>query len=328
MKSARDMSSLDEPARKRSGSAGRARQLSAAKLRANTDKLMQAARFGEEDEVARLIPISDPMARDIDGWTPLMKAAEGGCLETMRLLMPHSDLRARLDADGVDQRAFSEGGRDALTIFLNSDNLRAPHGPTTRAVFDALVRGSDLKRASFGGLTALLSAARASNMNSADFAILAEGSDIEGVDCSGEGVLHYAAAAGRVESLAYFVPLAPRQLNVVSSGGLTPLMRAAECGQDAAVRMLLDAGAHPDIANPMGWTALMFAAREGQVEAAEILLPGAGLAMVNANGHTALDIARAWSGAVEARIVAEFERRELGTTAAALPARPRAVARL
>ena len=50
------------------------------------------------------------------------------------------------------------------------------------------------------------------------------------------------------------------------------LIDAAEAGEAAEVSKLLSAGASVNAHSPIGKTALMFAAQEGHLEAAEILL--------------------------------------------------------
>jgi ankyrin repeat protein len=70
------------------------------------------------------------------------------------------------------------------------------------------------------------------------------------------------------------------------------LIRAAEDGQLALVRNLLQAGASPNAKSEGDFTALMWAAARGHVEVVTVLLEsGADLSARTRKGRTAVDIA-------------------------------------
>ncbi|HLJ55892.1 MAG TPA: ankyrin repeat domain-containing protein [Chthonomonadaceae bacterium] len=80
------------------------------------------------------------------------------------------------------------------------------------------------------------------------------------------------------------------------ANGETPLMRAAEYSNPATLRLLLDHGArvnvHPTGGDTMRWSALMFAAAEGNDENVDCLLQhGANTEFVDEEGETALMLA-------------------------------------
>ncbi|KAF1778302.1 Ankyrin repeat-containing domain [Phytophthora cactorum] len=54
--------------------------------------------------------------------------------------------------------------------------------------------------------------------------------------------------------------------------GDTPLTTATANGHSAVVNMLVEKGAAINLANNNGWTALMYAATEGSLEDASVLL--------------------------------------------------------
>ena len=64
--------------------------------------LMEAARGGQSDGVRLLLPLSDPLAADTNGYTALILAVESGAnpdaaLACVRLLAPKSDVSAKFD---------------------------------------------------------------------------------------------------------------------------------------------------------------------------------------------------------------------------------------
>lgn len=90
-------------------------------------------------------------------------------------------------------------------------------------------------------------------------------------------------------------------VNVRTSSGCTPLMLAAHCGNEAAVELLLGAGAKVNLQNNVGITALMYAARfsgsESAVRIVELLLAaGADVDTQENKGVTALMCAARYSG--------------------------------
>lgn len=84
-------------------------------------------------------------------------------------------------------------------------------------------------------------------------------------------------------------------VNARDKQGMTALMRAARYGDVRKVKLLLQHGAHVNLRQSDQTTALMEAVEAGEVEAAEILLRhGADVGMRDRSGRTALDRMRVY----------------------------------
>lgn len=110
--------------------------------------------------------------------------------------------------------------------------------------------------------------------------MLGQGADANGGACQkgmqfGRTPLMEAASWGDEEMVSLLLAGGARVNDKESSGGWTALMWAANNGNAAAVKALLDAGANPDEGDSEGWTALMLAATDsrgdGGSEAVELL---------------------------------------------------------
>ena len=86
----------------------------------------------------------------------------------------------------------------------------------------------------------------------------------------------------------------PAAVNHVGLKKWTPLYAAASKGHHEAMRMLLSAGADPNIPNEKGWTPLMAVAQTGDEQHLKWLLHhGADPSLTSREGRTALTIASA-----------------------------------
>jgi ankyrin repeat protein len=97
--------------------------------------------------------------------------------------------------------------------------------------------------------------------------LIARGAD---VNKPGWAPLHYAATNGHLETMELLLEN-HAYIDAESPNGTTPLMMAAMYGSEAAVKLLLDAGADPTLRNQLGMTAIDFATKASRRDAAEMI---------------------------------------------------------
>ena len=102
-------------------------------------------------------------------------------------------------------------------------------------------------------------------------ALIADGVDVDGRDGDGTTALHWAALHDDVETAQALIAAGAR-VEAANRFDSTPLALAAENGSAAFIELLLDAGADPDAATPEGETALLTVARTGRADAVRLLL--------------------------------------------------------
>lgn len=82
--------------------------------------------------------------------------------------------------------------------------------------------------------------------------------------------LHYASTNGHLEVMRLLLE-EYAYIDAASPNGTTPLMMAAQYGSDAAVKLLLEAGADPLLKNDLGLSAFDFASRVNRTATAEMV---------------------------------------------------------
>ena len=138
---------------------------------------------------------------------------------------------------------------------------------TVRTLID---QGADVRATEKDGTTALHWAAHLGDATSAAL-LLDAGVDPKAVTRNGATAYALACAKGHAEVLALFIA-AGEDPNAVLTGE-PAIMKVARAGNPAAVRVLLAAGADPNVTEPdRGQTALMWAASAGNVGAVKVLL--------------------------------------------------------
>jgi ankyrin repeat protein len=190
-------------------------------------------------------------AREADGTTALHWAVRANELEIAQLL-----LRA-----GADANAANRYGVSALSLAATNGNA---------AMIGALVKaGADVNASPREGQTVLMTAARAGNA-AAVRALLDHGSEPNASErWLGETALMWAAAHNHAAAVQVLVDYGA-ELDARSALSTIPTLRAAGIG---LITMEFPKG---------GWTALMYAAREGALDAARTL--GRAGADLNASG--------------------------------------------
>jgi ankyrin repeat protein len=248
--------------------------------------------------------------RAAENSTPLINAIRGGSIDQVRaLLEQHVDVNAALAdgttalhwaahanrdevarlllAAGADANAASRYGVTPLTLAATSGNARL-----TAALLDA---GADPNVTVGEGETILMTAARTGNVQIIE-ALVANGADVNAAEeWQGQTALVYAAVenhADAVDALVFpeFVFQTAGMIYAVQPvGDWTPLMYAARDGAIDAVRALADNGADLDMVDPVGTSALTLAILNGHFDTAVALLEkGADPNVADQNGMAPL----------------------------------------
>jgi uncharacterized protein len=209
---------------------------------ASDPDLLEALEQGDRVTALRLLDSGgDARSRGLDGTTTVMWAAYNGDVELVQ----------RLIAAGADVNAANDYGSTAL-----SEAAILGSAPIIKALLDA---GADAKRLSAEGETALMVVARTGNVESARL-LLAAGTEINAQEqWGGQSALMWAAAQSQPEMVKFLL-----------ENGANPDLRGLE--RDWQRRILTEP--RPKDMNRGGFTALLYAAREGCVECARNLVEG------------------------------------------------------
>jgi ankyrin repeat protein len=162
-------------------------------------------------------------------------------------------------AKGFDPNSVDPGGQYGLTIAVSASSFRVATVLVDNHATNVEVRSpqdeSPLMLASLKGNLELCRK------------LIARDAD---VNKPGWAPLHYAATGSHIEVMKLLLANAA-YIDASSPNGSTPLMMAAMYGNDAAVSLLLEAGADPMLKNSLGLTAIDFAQRAERKDAAELI---------------------------------------------------------
>jgi uncharacterized protein len=274
--------------RRRLGAACLLTVLSAAGLgAADTPTLIEAIKARNRAAVTVLLKQqADVNARAVDGTTPLHWAARVDDVETVRLL-----LRAGANAEAVNRYGVSP-------LALAATNGSAP------IVETLLKAGADANAALPEGETVLMTAARTGNP--AVVRLLAQhGADVNAQESwLGETALMWAAAQNHAAAVKVLIEQGAKPgiasapttykrrvggQTILPRGGFTALMYAAREGAIDAARALADGGADLNQADPDGSTAMLLALINAHYDLAALLVEkGADLDRADSTGMTPL----------------------------------------
>lgn len=152
-----------------------------------------------------------------------------------------------------------------------------------------LSRGVDPNAVDEQGMPLLLLAAREKSNDVAMLLMQDKRTDVDKLDPAGENAMMLAAIAQDAPLVKALIDKGAE----VNKKGWTPLHYAASIGDDAIVKMLLEASAYIDAASPNGTTPLMMAARGGHASTINLLIEqGADPTLKNQIGMSALDFAK------------------------------------
>jgi ankyrin repeat protein len=255
-------------------------------------RLIEAIKSGNREMIRTLLrqPI-DVNAREADGTTALHWAVRSDDLATVDLL-----IRARANVNAANRYSLTP-------IALSAANGSAA---VTAALLDA---GADPNAVTPGGETVLMTAARTGNAETVRL-LLDRGADVTPREHSfGETALMWAAGenhpdivrllvargadvdatAAVLEFPRVKVDAATMVITALPRGGLTALMYAARQGSLEAARALIDAGARLNVTDPDGMSATVIAIINAHYDVAALLVErGADPEVADTSGMAAL----------------------------------------
>ena len=291
----------------------------AARNRAGVTALSLAAETGNAAMVERLLDAgADPRETLPNGETALMMAARTGDVETIELLIDRgAEIDARETKRGTTALMWaaaygSHGAVQALVdrgadYSLRSDPIqqaRRPYlAPTPKERIDEYLRGTGQAGTAItvdlgGGDDTAETPARSAGGEADQPVVAPEGEEAAAADR--QPVQDATGVSARTAEVAGDPTQPPDQVGDFGgyrrerpiTGGLTALVFAARHGDIETVRILLDAGADVNQVTEYGWTALLTATQNRYYQLGKFLLErGADPAIGNSGGWTPLYIA-------------------------------------
>jgi ankyrin repeat protein len=283
----------------------------------NSLRLMEAVVASDAGKVRELIArgVDVNAKMEISGGVALSSAAAAGHPEIVRMLL---DAGADVNADSGAALTAAAGHAEIVRLLLDRGadvNARRSDGLTplmsaagagrVETVKLLLERGADPNtKESAGGLTPLLFAAKYSDEPEVIRTLLIAGAPLEAKNIYGETALMVAAREGNLTAVRTFIAAGANVNAQSEQTGATPLMIAIANGNSARkagradqlptmIKSLIEAGADVNAKQKGDYTALMFAAQEGDGEAAQLLLKaGADPSAQNSKGDTAATLAK------------------------------------
>jgi uncharacterized protein len=240
---------------------------------AQASPLTDAVKSGDRTAVRALLKNhADPNTPGAEGGTPLLWAAQTDDLETAQLLLQA----------GANPRLANRDGVTPLSLAATNRNA-----PMTEALLKA---GADPNAATPSGQTVLMAAARAGDPEVVRL-LLAHGATVNAREKTyGETALMWAAMENHPAALklllSHGAPIDTRSTllqypqdhfglegvqTILPHGNWTALMYAARQGSLDAARALVEAGAHLNLTDPDGTTALVIAIINGHFDTAALL---------------------------------------------------------
>ena len=174
----------------------------------------------------------------------------------------HATVRALLD-EGIDVNARRADGVTALLWAAYSDDVEIAER--------LIAAGADVDAADDHGVTPLERAAENASLRMTEV-LLAAGADPNAAMTSGLTPLMTAAQTGNAQVIRALLDAGADVNAAVATTGSTALMWAIVERHGDVIRALLDAGANPSVSTVKGFTPLMYAAQNGDIETARLLI--------------------------------------------------------
>jgi ankyrin repeat protein len=231
--------------------------------------LMHAIAFGTTAEVTAAVEAgSDLTLADRAGWTPFLLAAHVGEVSKARILLaaganplvrdarcdtPALTLAVRRDRAEMAAWLLGWGAAvDAADEFGDTALMQAAERGAAGCVRLLLAAGGDLHRQDHVHEQAVNKAATPEVLR----LLVGAGADIDFIGGQGDTILHSAAGHGDVPLAACALELGAKPQ--LESATIQPLHTAVQGDQVEIVRMLLAAGADPNVRDVDEWTPLMY----------------------------------------------------------------------
>ncbi|KAF6219053.1 hypothetical protein HO133_005597 [Letharia lupina] len=270
--------------------------------------LFHSIRKGDTEEVELLLDKGvDVHADDNVGWPPMVRAAEHGQLAIVEILLERgaNPLKGTV-GDRLPLHFAAEGGHLAVVRLLLKQpsvdpNLKDYTGQTAifkaannghHAVVELLLQQKDIDpdAVSKDGFTPLLQTIFGRHQKVVR--LLLDRADVNPNQCDTtykQTPLWMASTAGD-EILQMFLERKDIEINGQSRWGETPLYQALQRKRLSAAKMLLDAGADPNVPTDEKKTVLSWAAAEGSEESIGLLLkqPSIEVDVADKSGQTPL----------------------------------------
>eukprot|EP00051_Salpingoeca_urceolata_P028876 m.488280 g.488280 ORF g.488280 m.488280 type:complete len:573 (-) comp25690_c0_seq1:192-1910(-) len=213
--------------------------------------------------------------------SPLHCACNGGFYDIVQMLLKH----------GADKAIDAVTKERNITPLMCAAHSVAPSTP--RVVAELIKHGADVHLADTEGNTALLFATQTGRFPDVVQGLLDAGADPTCCDHGSVTALHYACASGNEHIVKQLLDLhIPVNSPVGDGQPLTPLYLAVKANNPRLCRMLLEAGADPDVGTASGRRPIHVATYNGRGDIVRLLVAkGAAVNTMDDVGVTALGMA-------------------------------------
>lgn len=232
---------------------------------------------------------ADTEEADIDGWTPLMFAVQGGNSETAKLLISKGaraslskdgeksdlSLAVKWDSDEMVSEILENTVGEQSQPHLDNAILWAAKRENTAIVELLLKKGANSNANAIDGSTPMLKAAKRSHVDTVKL-LLSWKADVNMANDKGKTPLYWASYNGSEDTVNALLEERNEQRqadpNIPTKSNSTPLLAAAEQGHEAVATRLVEAGAKVNVENDENETPLYWACCQGSTAMVQTFL--------------------------------------------------------